>query len=127
VSVLTPDTSLAHDADACRGWARLVRVSDEGRYYFLSESLCPDQWNVIAAAAALVRAQDGQFTLAGLLGLDLEWNDDYAGTSGNTALTTGRCYINVGVNSAYHHHPLPLPFGDNDFWMAVSLSTLRCT
>ncbi len=123
-AVLTPDTGLAHDVDACRGRSGLAPYADDW-YHYSNTSACPENWDTMAVAAFLVRFQDMQFEVEGFLGWNIREDSSLASMKGFDELThTDRCYINVGWHAALNVH-LTIPPRE-DHWFAVSFSPLQC-
>lgn len=123
-AVLTPDTGLAHDVDACRGHSWLVHYSGEW-YHFSNTSVCPEDWGTIVVATVLIRPEGLEFTIETVPALSVHFDDSLASVKGFLSLTDpGRCYINVGLHFAVHVHPYP---PRHDEWVAASFSPPVCT
>ena len=100
-------------------------------FHYKNLSKCEMDWDSIAVLSAGIRIEAGpNFVLEGIWDHDIDgpgspWDtgDDDAEVEGNVTLIPGKCYINLGVHSAFDNHIT----GDGIHrWIAFSFSPPRC-
>jgi len=103
VLAVLPTSASAHDSSACSGRASFTQASP-GKGFYFARSLCGTGWDQIGVAAVPVR---GNVASGGtILGIDANINvaDDYAAVSGTRSITSGWCYVTVGIHAAFDIH-----------------------
>jgi len=129
-TTLTPSPSRATDPDLCDNWSDLYQQSGL-TYHYESATECDEHWNGMALMAVRGRLVDGRGLIDGFLGPAYAFNTTGVSKDGTTRLSSGSCYLNVGVHGAgtikgsvgWQWPPVQ---AEEVHWLAITLSPFRC-